>query len=157
MIYSDDKDIENYAKRFNIHVIRICDLPLPPDSVEPDAKPVAVLTGQQQSLNLAPAAADVPATIAEVKPDGESAGTKEDNQLKADTAHTAPVQGSDGGRAQGETTREAEKEVNACECGCGGFPKDPASAFYPVMIYGKPIKTKGSRHRIRSQSHLCKS
>ena len=30
VIYSDDKDIENYAKRFQIKVIRICDLPLPP-------------------------------------------------------------------------------------------------------------------------------
>ena len=29
-IYSDDKDIENLAKRLNIRVIRICDLPLPP-------------------------------------------------------------------------------------------------------------------------------
>ena len=29
IIYSDDQDIENYAKRFNIRVIRICDLPLP--------------------------------------------------------------------------------------------------------------------------------
>ena len=29
VIFSDDQDIENYAKRFNIRVIRICDLPLP--------------------------------------------------------------------------------------------------------------------------------
>ena len=30
VIYSDDKDIENLAKRLNIKVVRICDLPLPP-------------------------------------------------------------------------------------------------------------------------------
>ena len=29
VIYSDDYDIENYAKRLNIHVVRICDLPTP--------------------------------------------------------------------------------------------------------------------------------
>ena len=34
IIYSDDKDIENYAKRFNIRVVRICDLPLPPPETE---------------------------------------------------------------------------------------------------------------------------
>lgn len=30
MIYSDDRDIENLAKRLKIKVVRICDLPLPP-------------------------------------------------------------------------------------------------------------------------------
>lgn len=34
VIYSDDGDIENYAKRFDIRVIRICDLPLSPDKSE---------------------------------------------------------------------------------------------------------------------------
>src|SRR4051812_12836799 len=29
-IYADDIDIENYAKRLKIPVVRICDLPLPP-------------------------------------------------------------------------------------------------------------------------------
>ena len=29
VIYSDDQDIENYAKRFGVRAIRICDLPVP--------------------------------------------------------------------------------------------------------------------------------
>jgi hypothetical protein len=34
VIYSDDVDIENYAKRLDISVRRICDLPLPPEPEE---------------------------------------------------------------------------------------------------------------------------
>lgn len=42
VIYSDDHDIENFAKRFNIKVVKICDLPLPPpEEVKPiEAGPV---------------------------------------------------------------------------------------------------------------------
>jgi len=37
VIYSDDQDIERYARRFDIRVIRICDLPMPPPE---EAKPI---------------------------------------------------------------------------------------------------------------------
>ena len=37
VIYADDKDIENLAKRLKIPVVRICDLPLAP---APDTKPI---------------------------------------------------------------------------------------------------------------------
>ena len=59
------------------------------------------------------------------------------NELQADPAHSAPVQGSDSGRAKSEATaeggKEAPKEVTAkpCECGCGEYPKDPKSRFLP--------------------------
>jgi len=33
-----------------------------------------------------------------------------DNKLQADSAHSAPVQGSDAGRAQGEAAGEAEQK-----------------------------------------------
>ena len=36
-IYSDDKDIEGYAKRWKIPVTRICDLPVPTPPEPPDA------------------------------------------------------------------------------------------------------------------------
>jgi hypothetical protein len=55
LIYSDDKDIENYAKRLKIQVVRICDLPLPPSEV--DAPIEAGPIGSQGVLPLAPAAA----------------------------------------------------------------------------------------------------
>lgn len=47
-IYTDDKYIENLAKRLKIPVVRICDLPLPPSPElrEPDAGPV----GSQMTL-----------------------------------------------------------------------------------------------------------
>ena len=35
LIHSDDHHIETYAKRFNIRVARICDLPAPPPEVAP--------------------------------------------------------------------------------------------------------------------------
>jgi predicted nucleic acid-binding protein len=42
IIYSDDQDIENFAKRFKIPVKRICDLPLPPPKEFPkiDTRPI---------------------------------------------------------------------------------------------------------------------
>ncbi len=46
LIYSDDRDIENYAKRFGIRVVRICDLPLPP-APKPPADPSS-FAGQGQ-------------------------------------------------------------------------------------------------------------
>jgi hypothetical protein len=69
LIYSDDKDIENYAKRLKIQVVRICDLPLPPPEVDTpiDAGPI----GSQGVLPLAPTA---PTT-------GEQHSRSEDAQL----------------------------------------------------------------------------
>lgn len=54
-IYSDDKDVENYAKRLKIPVIRVCDLPLPPAQTDTpiDTGPV----GSQGTLPLMPAPA----------------------------------------------------------------------------------------------------
>jgi hypothetical protein len=100
VIYSDDQDLENYAKRFNIRVIRICDLPLPPseDDSPIDAGPV----GAQISLALGPAA-ESEAQMPEAKRDEKTqeampsvpsdAGyhpaekIKQSDELKADTAH----------------------------------------------------------------------
>lgn len=101
VIYSDDKDIENYAKRFKIRVIRICDLPLPPPPEE--ALPIQenIPLGGQQDLNLKPPTSGVTAT--EVKQDAKAAGTADKNhQLQADPAHPPAIPGSHSGRAQGE-------------------------------------------------------
>ena len=54
LIYSDDKDIENYAKRFKIRVMRICDLPLPPSVADDTVPPVDAIGGAQGRLPLAP-------------------------------------------------------------------------------------------------------
>jgi hypothetical protein len=47
----------------------------------------------------------------EAPDDGHNATAEEDNELQANTAHTAPVQGSDSGRAQGEATSETTQEI----------------------------------------------
>jgi predicted nucleic acid-binding protein len=58
LIYSDDKDIEKYAKRFKIRVIRICDLPLPPPVPDDSAPPEDAIGGAQRQLPLTPVDAD---------------------------------------------------------------------------------------------------
>jgi hypothetical protein len=113
VIYSDDRDIENYAKRFNIRVIRICDLALPPPPEEPkpiDSSPV----GSQIGMFPPPPPA-IP--FPEVKPDEaisppvvRGSVAQPSNELEA-----APVQGSDSGSAQDEAAAEAtetRKEEN---------------------------------------------
>jgi predicted nucleic acid-binding protein len=101
LIYADDEDIERYAKRFNIPVKRICDLPLPPDPTQPEKPIESSPLGSQGVLALG--------TVKEDKSDGEKgasiqSGTPEpSNKLEADPAHPPSLQGSDSGRAQGET------------------------------------------------------
>lgn len=56
-IYSDDTQIEAHGKRLNIPVIRICDLPLPPEPVEP--KKVAIDDFGQGKLALTPVVEDL--------------------------------------------------------------------------------------------------
>ena len=109
VIYADDKDIENYAKRFKIPVMRICDLPVPPaPKDEPTFTPDATPVGEQQMLDgLKPAEQ---ALVAD-NPKVELPHEEKTNGPKADAPATpvenpAPVQGSDGGRAQGETTKK---------------------------------------------------
>jgi hypothetical protein len=116
VIYSDDKDIENLAKRLNIKVVRICDLPLPP---APEVKAIEAGPVGTQMLLLSHTESEQPQETAQPKQednDGTEAATPEagksesNNELQADPAHPAPVQGSDSGRAQGETAGEGEKE-----------------------------------------------
>jgi hypothetical protein len=40
------------------------------------------------------------------------AGTAEDHELEADPAHPAPIQGSDGRRAQSEAAKEEQHRQN---------------------------------------------
>lgn len=90
VIYADDKDIENYAKRLKIPVKRICDLPLPlPPPPEP--KPIeAGPVGTQMDLLPGPQATQPPVIA---KAEGQA-----DGQVTAATAAN--------GRAQGEATGE---------------------------------------------------
>jgi predicted nucleic acid-binding protein len=105
VIYADDRDIENYAKRFKIPVMRICDLPVPPaPKDEPTFTPDSTTpVGEQQMLEgLKPAKVELPH-------EEKTSGPKIDAP-SAPVENPAPVQGSDGGRAQGETARENHKE-----------------------------------------------
>jgi hypothetical protein len=117
VIYSDDKDLENYAKRFKIRVIRICDLPLPPSKKETpiDSGPI----GSQALLPLTDAAAPVTAealqSLPRVMPDGAIAvtpeGSGQDNELETDPLDSASIRGTDGGSVEGETTGQANTET----------------------------------------------
>ena len=114
VIYADDKDIENFAKRLKIPVIRICDLPVPivpaeEATVEPDSTPIGA---QPMLTGLTP---EEQPTKAGTNPKVELPHEKEKNVQPSD-APTPPienppaVQGSDGGRAQGEAAGEASQE-----------------------------------------------
>jgi predicted nucleic acid-binding protein len=116
LIYSDDKDIENFAKRFNIRVVRICDLPLPPTEEEKaielgptGSQGMLALSPElpkQQNIESKPEVKNAAETAAIPVPDAGS--TKASNELQTDSSHPAPVQGSDGGRAQGEAAGEKQ-------------------------------------------------
>ncbi len=119
VIYSDDTDVENFAKRFNIRVIRICDLPLPPP---PEPKPIdSGPVGTQIGMFPPPPPAipfpdEVKSDESAKPPAVSGSGVQQSNELQADPAHPTPVQGSDSGRAQDEaaakgrtTQTEAEK------------------------------------------------
>ena len=123
VIYSDDQDIENYAKRFNIRVIRICDLPVPPPPVAVSTEIDSGAVGPQMPLALklpevtpptpaltpvTPNEEDKPSMSIPTRGDGAGAVAAPSNKPEADPAHPAPVQGSDSGRAQDEATPQGD-------------------------------------------------
>jgi predicted nucleic acid-binding protein len=118
VIYSDDKDIENYAKRFNIRVIRICDLPLPPaeteDSTIGDNTPI----GSQASLplrdpeprsapNAEPDKENKPGPLQLTNASGPGDPTKPNDEAKADSIQPPSIPGSSGGHAQHKAAEAA--------------------------------------------------
>jgi len=126
VIYSDDKDLENFAKRFNIRVVRICDLPVPPPEKpkpiesgpigvqammfgppSPPLIPFPEVKLDEGSIPSVPQTSQTPAP-----PRADGAPAQSSDQLQATPAHPAPVQGSDSGRAQNEAPSEADKEVS---------------------------------------------
>jgi predicted nuclease of predicted toxin-antitoxin system len=123
LIYSDDRDIENYAKRFGIRVMRICDLPLPPPeepnpidggpmgtqatlfgSPTPQLTLVTEVKPDEGSISGVPQTSQTPAPV---PADGVAAESSD--QLEADPAHPTPIQGSDSGRAQDEAASESQE------------------------------------------------
>jgi len=78
VIYSDDKDIENYAKPLKIKVIRICDLPLPPPP-EPKFEQTLLPVGEQQKLALVPPTGIRTPVPSEAKQDEQTTRKPEEN------------------------------------------------------------------------------
>ncbi|MGA3333118.1 MAG: PIN domain-containing protein [Terracidiphilus sp.] len=125
-IYSDDQDIENFAKRLKIPVMRICDLPVPPPK-EPPAIEIGPSGEQAQLFDLTPpllqpkpTAAPEESAVPNGAPDGpkpESVidaprpSAKTSDEREANSTHPAPVRGSDEGRAEGEAAGEAAKQA----------------------------------------------
>jgi PIN domain len=135
-IYADDKDIENYAKRLKIPVVRICDLPLPPPQTETpiEAGPI----GSQGLLALVP-------PQPEAAPD-----TTQATQVQAATP--APVEKAseviEKPTAPSVSPEKTEQLPNdgprPCECGCGEYPKEPTSRFLPGHDLRKAYKDSQS-------------
>jgi predicted nucleic acid-binding protein len=108
LIYSDDKDIENFAKRFNIRVVRICDLPLPPAE---EAKAIETgPAGAQGTLALAEPKSEVSNATEAITTSLPVETAEASNKLQADPARPVPIQGSDGGSAQGEAPQRESRE-----------------------------------------------
>jgi len=124
VIYSDDQDIENYAKRFNIRVIRICDLPMP-DAAE--SKPIqGGPPGEQIGMFDPPQAAYVPfpdpgasgtaveSTLpAVVVPSDPPKGTQAEIESTASSEDLAPVQASEDGSLPVERTKNATESARS--------------------------------------------
>jgi len=119
VIYSDDRDVENYAKRFNIRVVRICDLPAPPPPATTSQIDDGSM-GPQMPLALEPALV-APRTAAPIAPeaspdrstpeasppisvesDRPSRRFRELDALQTSPARPSAVQGSDRGHAHDE-------------------------------------------------------
>jgi hypothetical protein len=116
IIYSDDLQIETHGKRLGITVIRICDLPLPPEPTpQPDIE--AVPLGAQQTLSLSATEEESPVATAEKEKSNEraAASAAKNNELEADPAHSPTVQGSDSGRAEGEAAGAEAEEKDKSE------------------------------------------
>lgn len=137
VIYADDKDIENYAKRLRITVVRICDLPVPLP-VEPTE---ALSTASGQNLLFESRRITTPAQ--------EDAHAKEAGPA---APHPPEVRGSGGRVPEGQAAEKGEvqaekkaaeadaktetepvtaQEPKPCECGCGEYPKTPGARFLP--------------------------
>jgi predicted nucleic acid-binding protein len=112
LIYSDDRDVENFAKRLKIPVLRICDLPLPPSPEPPKVDEAPI--GKQSELFGAvqpelPLNNPIPG---EISSDGKSASEsaaetdKGSDEHKTNPAHPTAVRGSDKGRVEGEAAGE---------------------------------------------------
>jgi len=140
-IYADDRDIENYAKRLNIPVVRICDLPLPPPETE-----TPILTGPigaQGMLALDPPP-EVPSSPQATSPQAEIQSQPampaslekaiEATEGAAESKTVAPAVSSE------ESEQLPADAPKPCECGCGEYPKGGTSRFLPGHDLRKAYK-----------------
>jgi len=123
IIYSDDQDIEKFAKRLKIPVKRICDLDLPPRKEFPEIESGPI--GEQRPLFdlvsplfesnrdfMLDRAAEAEVIDGSRKPVEESAaGEPESNsELEANPAPPDPIRGSDEARVEGNATPGSSTE-----------------------------------------------
>jgi predicted nucleic acid-binding protein len=110
VIYSDDRDIENYAKRVNLKVIRICDLPLPPP---PEPKPFQeklLPVGAQGMLPLKPRSQEPKESkIDEFEPRNQEP-EKQQTDLNASTTETGGSSPARGEHTSPTTRARSEAE-----------------------------------------------
>jgi hypothetical protein len=97
-LYTDDKDLGQFAEKLGFKVVCLADLPIPPSKF-----PLFDNIPEQEEIPVPPP----PQETEEGTVDGQTTGKpEEDYKLEADPAHPPAVQGSDGGRAQGEAAGE---------------------------------------------------
>ena len=130
VIYADDKDIENYARRVKIPVIRICDLPLPPPETE---TPIEMgPTGSQGTLALA---------APEAAPDSaQPINVQATSSVSAEKMTEATEQPPIPTLSPEKSEQRQTDSPKPCECGCGEYPKDPKSRFLPGHDLRKAYK-----------------
>jgi PIN domain-containing protein len=148
-IYSDDKDIENYAKRLKIPVVRVCDLPLPPP--ETDTPIEAGPVGSQGTLALAPpleAGSDTSqVTQAQAPIPAQNTTSAPAAQVPEATEKSAAAKAAAVPPSPEQTEQLPADTRKPCECGCGEYPKEPTSRFLPGHDLRKAYKDSQSQNK----------
>ena len=98
-LYTDDQNLKKFAKKIGLNTIALDELPIPPSNT-----PLLDILDDLPLLAAPNEGKDDEQTIRNIQ---------ENNQLEADPAHPPTVQGSNEGRAGGETSGEGSEERKA--------------------------------------------
>ena len=112
MLYADDKGIVNNAKRLKIPVMRICELPLPPER-KPTPPLVTDATGQTRLFTAETEQEDGEEREREPKAPEKAVAESGELQGCSDGSVGNPAEGKEGGEAKAEDKPEQSKAAAA--------------------------------------------